>query len=77
MYKCPVSSTIARADEGSEEDGIGRRPEDITMHLLPPILVTNVTLLEGREGNGGGKFVGHTVTGRTRTHHFNDLVCTT
>lgn len=45
---------IASADECREEDRIGWGTEHISMHLLPPVLITNVTLLRGggrrREG---------------------------
>lgn len=36
---------IARADEGGEEEGHGRGTEDVTVHLLPSVLVPEVTVL--------------------------------
>ena len=49
LYKNAAQShcgqLVASANEGREEDGIGRSPEHVTVNLLPAILVTNITLL--------------------------------
>ena len=36
---------VASAYERGEEDWVGRSPEHISMHLLPTILISNVSLL--------------------------------
>lgn len=37
---------VAGAYTSCEDDGIGRSSEHVSMHLLPAILITNITLLQ-------------------------------